>query len=181
MDRRKTYIFYVIGFFFIILLGVFFYFAFSLSGFNRFVALFSPVNASLWENLKLGLWPAILFSLIEFIGYGFRNRNFFIAKAVSFISIPLLMLSFFYAYTALLKRQELFMDILVFVLSVLIGQAISYRVMIKRGKSGANARIFSLILILAVILAFTVLTYYPLQLDIFMDSATSSYGIINGS
>jgi hypothetical protein len=181
MDRRKTYIFYVIGFFFILLLGVFFYFTFRLSGFNRFVAIFSPVNASLWENLKLGLWPAILFSLIEFIGYGFRNRNFFIAKAVSFYMIPILMVSFFYVYTLLLKRQELYMDIIIFVLSVLIAQTISYRVMVKRGRSSANARVFSFILILVIILAFTILTYYPLKLAVFMDNATNSYGIVNGS
>jgi hypothetical protein len=108
-------------------------------------------------------------------------RNFFIAKAVSFYMIPILMVSFFYVYTLLLKRQELYMDIIIFVLSVLIAQTISYRVMVKRGRSSANARVFSFILILVIILAFTILTYYPLKLAVFMDNATNSYGIINGS
>jgi hypothetical protein len=181
MDRRKTYVFYVAGFFFIVFTGILFYHIFHLSGFHRLIALFGPVNKSLWESLKCGLWPAILYSWIEFIGYGYKNKNFFIAKAVSFYTIPILMICLFYAYTTLLNRRENFMDILLFVLSVLTGQAISYRVMVKRGKSSANARIFAFTLILIIILAFIVFTYYPLKLPIFMDPATSTYGIVNGS
>lgn len=181
MDRKKTYGFYVAGFFFIILLAVLFYFAFEWSGQHRFVALFSPVNGSLWENLKLGLWPAVFFSFIEFIGYGFRNKNFFIAKAVAFYLIVIFMASFYTAYTAILDRRILLMDIAVLLFSVMIGQSISYRVMVKAGKSSPNARIFSFILILLIILAFTILTYYPIRHALFMDPVSGSYGIVNGS
>ncbi|MCW4022413.1 MAG: DUF6512 family protein [archaeon] len=34
--------------------------------FNPFVGAFSAVNESVWEHLKLGFWPLILYTAIEY-------------------------------------------------------------------------------------------------------------------
>jgi hypothetical protein len=176
-DKRKTYGFYVAGFVFIIISAIFLYFFYETSNQSRILAILSPVNRSQWENLKAVLWPAILFSFLEFLGYGFRNRNFFISKAVSFYAIPVLMASLSYANTYFLDRQALLTDMAVLVLSVLVGQVISYRVMIKSNESSANARLLSFILILLIVLVFTVFTFYPLKLPYFIDPLTGTYGV----
>jgi len=42
---------------FIILLGSMLHFTFELSGENPVVGVFSAVNESVWEHLKLAYWP----------------------------------------------------------------------------------------------------------------------------
>lgn len=50
---------------FTILLGSMLHFTFELSGGNPVVGVFSAVNESVWEHLKLAYWPALAYMVIE--------------------------------------------------------------------------------------------------------------------
>jgi hypothetical protein len=55
--NKKVLISTIIAFLVATAFGVFLHFTFELSGKNYFVALFSPVNESIWEHLKLLFFP----------------------------------------------------------------------------------------------------------------------------
>ena len=55
-----------------VLLGSFLHFTYDLSNHNKTVALFSAVNESTWEHIKLGLTPYFIWTVIDGIKY-FNN------------------------------------------------------------------------------------------------------------
>ena len=65
--NRKIFAYELAGIVFIIILGSLLHFTFEFSGGNPVVGVFSAVNESIWEHLKLAFWPAILFALIELV------------------------------------------------------------------------------------------------------------------
>jgi hypothetical protein len=72
----------MIGIIFIIVLGSNLHFTFEWSGSQAVVGVFSAVNESVWEHLKLGFWPAVVFALIEFKYLKKLTNNFLFAKTV---------------------------------------------------------------------------------------------------
>ena len=63
-----------------IILGGLFHFTFEIFGRSPFIALFSAVNESVWEHLKLTTFPFLFFAFAE--GYFLRRdlKNFFLAQ-----------------------------------------------------------------------------------------------------
>ena len=50
-----------------IIIGFLNHYIYKWSEKSSLVALIAPVNESVWEHLKLGLWAVILFSFIEYV------------------------------------------------------------------------------------------------------------------
>jgi hypothetical protein len=71
--NRKILTYEIIGMAFIIILGSLLHFTFELSGDQPIVGVFSAVNVSGWDRLKLAFWPALLFGLIEFMALTARG------------------------------------------------------------------------------------------------------------
>ena len=68
------------GMLFVSILGGLLHFTFELSGFNPIVGTFSAVNESVWEHLKLGFWPILLLTIIEYRFIIKETNNFFLAR-----------------------------------------------------------------------------------------------------
>lgn len=167
----------LIGVAFICILGSVLHFVFAWSGQWEPIGVVAAVNESIWEHLKLGFWPALFYAALEF---GFWKRcpgNFIIAKTAGIYVIPVAIVVLFYAYTAIIGRGILAVDISIFVIAVWLGQLTSYRILnLKQLPRWLNYLGIFLILVLA--LAFGVFTFYPPQLPIFQDGLTGSYGIV---
>jgi hypothetical protein len=58
--------FELVGMVFIILLGSMLHFTFEWSGNQPIVGVFSAVNESVWEHLKIAFWPALLYLIFEY-------------------------------------------------------------------------------------------------------------------
>lgn len=164
------------GFVFITILGTLLHFCFEWSG--RFVplALFCSVNESVWEHLKLGFWPCLFYALMEYLVWGKGEKSFIAAKVLSLYIIPLSITFLFYSYTALTGSHNLIMDISIFVLSVAAAQYASYRIL----TSGVDLSAFNKaapVLLLLIVLAFSLFTFYPPKLQLFIDPRTGSSGI----
>jgi hypothetical protein len=67
-------------------------------------------------------------------------------------------------------------DISSFLVAVIIGQLLSYKLLTYRQLIG-NLNKIAVAAIILLALAFIVFTYYPPQLQIFKDSLTGKYGI----
>ncbi len=117
------------GIVFIVFVGSALHFTFDLSGRNPLVGVFSAVNESVWEHLKLSFWPALLYAIIEYRYLKKAAGNFFTAKAVGLYLMPLIIVSSFYLYR-IFSEENLTLDILIFIAAVTIGQLASYKLMI---------------------------------------------------
>lgn len=174
-DAVKVLHWEVLGIVFIFFFGSFLHFAFELSGYHKVISVVAAVNESVWEHLKLGFWPAVLWALIE---YPFlKKSNFIAAKAVSFYVILLSILVLFYAYTAILGHDSPVLDILIFVAAIIVGQFASYRILESHMLSETTG--FALIAVILLVIAFVVFTFYPPHLPPFEDPFTGGYGILS--
>lgn len=178
MSNRRILFYELAGIIFIILFGSLLHFTFEWSGRQIAVGVFSAVNESVWEHLKLGFWSAIAFALFEFSQLRRVANNFLLAKAVGIYLIPTVIVVIFYSYTAIIGESLLAVDILTFIIAVILGQAASYKLMMWKPLP-AKLNVFSIVALLLLGAAFLLFTFNPPRLPLFQDPVTGGYGIIN--
>ncbi len=177
-QRKSTRSYELAGIVFIVIIGSMLHFTFELSGHQPLVGVFSAVNESVWEHLKLGFWPALMWTLLEYRSIKKSTNNFLIAKTVGIYLIPIVIPILFYSYTAVLGESVLVIDIITFVLAVIVGQLVSYKLLTyKRLPHILNE--ISLVALVLLGVAFVLFTFYPPHLPLFRDPVTGEYGIIN--
>ena len=177
MEKRRILFFELAGIVFIIIFGSILHFTFEWSGSQAVVGVFSAVNESVWEHLKLGFWPAVVFALIEF-KYLKSTNKFLFAKTLGIYLIPVVIMVIFYSYTAILGESIFVIDILSFVIAVIVGQLVSYRLLTWKTVP-YNLDKVSLVALILLGLAFVLFTLYPPQLPMFQDPITGEYGIVS--
>lgn len=98
-DKRKSILkFELAGIVFIILLGSLLHFTFEFSGNNPVIGIFSAVNESVWEHLKLSFWPALIYAIVEYEYLKKTTNTFFSAKTAGIYLMPLIIVASFYLY-----------------------------------------------------------------------------------
>ena len=172
--NRKVLALEIVGTIFIIFLGTALHFTYALSGNNLLVGSFSAVNESVWEHLKLPFWPSLLWMLIELYPLRKIISNFFAAKTIGTMIMVVLIPTVFYSYTAF-TEEILAVDIATFMIAVIIGQIVSYK-LFKQGQTSKTTETIAIITIALLAIIFIVLTFYPPHLPIFQDSNTGQYG-----
>lgn len=162
----------------IFLLGSFMHFAYDLSGKSTLIGIFAPVNESIWEHLKLSVYPTFLWYALGFLL--FENKinmyNWFICCVFSVITSALVIVSFYYTYTGALGIHSLFLDIFSLFLGLLIAQVLSLHIY-KYANIGILLFCLSIFISLIIFITFTKSTFSPPKLPIFMDPITQQYGI----
>jgi len=159
----------------IFLAGALLHFAFDLSGGLRPLALIAAVNESVWEHLKIGFWPAFVWTVIEFFVFGKRTRNFLFAKGVAFTGQSLLITGIYYAAVSA-GIENLAVDITNFFVSIAVAQIVSYRLNLVQKRSAA-LRITGVLLVIINLAGFSMLTYFAPQCPVFKDPVSGGYGI----
>ena len=165
------------GILFIVVVGTVLHFAFDWSG--RWIPLgaIGAVNESVWEHLKLGFWPALVYAALEYGRFGKSANNFPLAKTLGIYLIPITIVVLFYAYTAILGHDLFIADILIFVVAVIVGQLVSYKLLVA---SPLPARVnrFAPIALAVLGILFVLFTFYPPHFPLFRDPITGGYGIL---
>ena len=169
------------GILFIVLMGSLLHFTFGFSGGWKPLGIISAVNESVWEHLKLAFWPAFFWTIIEWICLRRTGTdtspNFLIAKAIGAYTMPVVIVVIFYSYTTFTGDSILAVDLSTFVIAVVIGQFLSYRLWRSRNSWQAPYWL-GLGLFIIVILLFAIFTFYPPHIGLFQDSPTGGYGIL---
>ena len=164
------------GIIFIFLLGALLHFVFEWSGESRIVGLIASVNESVWEHFKQGFWPMCIYSAIEYKFLRGRSNNFLTAKAAAVYLIPTITGLVFYGYTAIIGKEILMVDIVIFLVAIIIGQLTSYKIMTS-ARLPMYTNFISPIFIILLALVLMLFTLYPPHLPIFLDANTGTYGI----
>lgn len=166
----------LLGIVFIVVLGSFLHFTFELSKKNLFVATFSAVNESVWEHLKLAVFPAVFWMLVELKLLKQKPKNFLFAKIVGIFLMPLLIVVVFYSYKSILGRNFLVLDILTFVIAVIVGQTVSYKLMFLQNISKFYNKI-AFIFLVVLIFSFLIFTFFSPRIFLFQESVSNGFGI----
>jgi hypothetical protein len=160
---------------FIVAVGSLLHFVYEWSGYSDVVGLFTPVNESVWEHLKLGFWGLMLWTGFEAGFVRKRVRNYFLAKLVGAILLNGMIVVVFYTYTAFTGRAILAVDIASFAAGVVVCQAVALRISTKSTPSRAAAVIGTAGLAL-IALCFMVFTYSTPHAGVFRDGRIGAYG-----
>lgn len=117
----------VLGILFVLFAGTLAHFLYDLSDNNHMIGLFTPVNESVWEHMKLLFFPMLAYSF-AMVFHAKENRSCIISASCLGIlagtfSIPVL----FYAYTAILGKNTFAFDLATFVLSTAAAFFIFYK------------------------------------------------------
>lgn len=125
MQPLKKYT--VIGTIIVLLAGTLSHFLYEWSGNHPLVGLFTPVNESVWEHMKLIFFPMLLYGLFLI----FRFQDSFPCTAPSLclglLAGTLLIPVLFYTYTGILGKDVFLLDLGTFLISVLAAFRLFYR------------------------------------------------------
>lgn len=176
LQNNKILVYEIIGTFFIIILGSALHFTFEISGRLPFVGAFSAVNESIWEHLKLAFFPSLFWLLIEYLPLKKQANNFFIAKMMGTYLMVMIIPIVFYSYTAFTGESLFAIDISTFMVAVIVGQILSYKLLIRK-QLNQNLNKIAAVAIIVLALAFIIFTFYPPNIEPFRDSGTGKYGI----
>jgi hypothetical protein len=155
------------------------HFAYPWSGSSPVVGLFAPVNESVWEHLKLGLWPLGLLTVVEYAAAARKRRSFFPARLAGIACLMVFIVGFYYLYTPIAGTHVLFLDIGSFVVGVVLCQMASAAIMrCTQGSAAGSALGAAGIAALAAL--FAVLSFFPPLWDPFRDPPTGAYGPVAG-
>ena len=173
---KKLFKYEVAGFILVGIFGTLNHFLFELFDSNVIIALFCPVNESVWEHLKLLFFPYFLWTGIEYF-FLKEQRNYFSSKIKGVVFGMIFIVTFFYTYSGVSGNVNTFIDILSFFIGVAISFIISYEFM-RNGKSGSrlqeNVSLFIFIFISAV---FFIFTFAPPLIPLSEDPQRFTYGI----
>ncbi|KAB3532744.1 hypothetical protein F8154_11390 [Alkaliphilus pronyensis] len=156
----------LVGVFIIFVLGTIFHFAYDWLGNIKALGFIFPVNESVWEHLKMVFGPFIIFSVFE---YCFINKSFnkmIVAKTLAIFSACIAIILLHNGYRLILGHHVVIIDIVIFLLSIVFGQFLSYKIL-----SGSHPRMFTIDLsylcIFLLFVAFIFLTYNPPNIFLF--------------
>lgn len=160
-----------------LILGTLLHFIYEWSGNNVIIASFSAVNESVWEHLKLVFYPMLILGLIEY--YFVKNiaNNYIEAKAIGiFTAISFIVISFF-TYTGIIGTNFFIIDILIFIISIILGEWTSYKLMKRKNESTIQTKILAGGILIFLLSCFIIFTYVTPQVNLFRDFTNGTYGI----
>jgi len=169
MKHLKSYS--IIGIIFVLITGTLSHFLYDWNGNNYTVGLFTPINESIWEHIKLLFFPMLIYSF--FIIFKFKKTYPCITSSLCFGIIigTLLIPIFYYAYTSILGKDFFILDIGTFILSIIIAFYLSYKLTLSHKLEPYSPLLCGLVCILFI--CFMIFTYNPPETRIFEDPTVS--------
>ena len=165
--KNSTLIFEIISTIFVMVLGTLLHFTYKWSNNNMLVGIFSPINESIWEHLKLMFFPMLITIIIGYLYKGKDVDNYLSSKVIGTIVMLSFTIVFYYTYSGILGTNYTGVDVSIFFIAVALGQYVSYKLM-KTKFHGNN--ITATIILLVLLLCFVIFTFFPPNIALFNDS-----------
>lgn len=164
---------------FSLILGTLLHFTYEWSGENLFVGSFSAVNESVWEHLKLVFYPMLIATIVEYFFVKDVANNYVEAKTIGiFTAISFIVVAFF-TYSGIIGTSIIVIDILLFIISIILGEYVAYRLMKREDESTVTTEVLSILILAFLLMCFVIFTYLPPEVNLFRDVTTGVYGIGN--
>ena len=173
--KRDIFLWQFFGTTFTCVLGTLLHFTYEFFP-NNFIALFSSVNESTYEHLKLIFFPMFLFSIVESFFFNKHYNGFWCIKFKGILIGLILIPTLFYTLIGIFGILYGYINILIFFVSVIVSYLYEYFQFKKQPINKSKGFIYILLLILIAI-SFFIFTFYPPKIPLFLDPLTKSYGI----
>ena len=162
-----------------IILGVFLHFTYDLFGGNMLMGIFTPVNESVWEHLKLLFVPFTLFS----IGFYFYTKrkfsNMLLTTLFGNVVGMFVIVTLYYLGLEIFRTDNMTFNIISYILGVMTSYAILYLGIYNEEflEETKNSTIVGACALTLLFTIFTLNTFSPIKLNITQDPVTKTYGI----
>lgn len=164
--NKKLLTYCIIGFVFVSIIGTLFHFVYEWSGNNFIVGLFTPINESVWEHIKLLFFPMLIYSLYMNkqlkTEYPCVNSGLSLGILIGSFLIPII----FYTYTGILGFDISAIDIAIFFICVIVAFFVAYKFTlscsVQKYTKLLNITLFIMILL------FLLFTYSPPNIGLFV-------------
>lgn len=164
------------GFIFTGITGTFLHFLFELTGGSWIAGLFSAVNESIWEHMKLLFYPMVVYGAWSYFRWGKTFPHFWCVKLKGILLGLLLIPTLYYTYTGVLGISADWFNITIFFLSAGAVYLFETRQLQKGGRKCQP--VLAIAGIAALALLFTLFTFFPPRIPLFQDPVTKTYEII---
>ena len=162
-----------------ILLGVFLHFAYDLFGENVIAGIFTPVNESVWEHLKLIFVPFTLFSIIFYFYTKRKFSNMLLITVFGNIVGMFVVTTLYYLGDVIFAEDNMVYNIIIYAIGMIASYFILYLGIYNKefidetkGSTVLGACVLALLFVI-----FITNTFSPIKLDITQDPVTKTYGI----
>ncbi len=161
----------------LVTIGTLLHFVYDWTGQRRWVALFASVNESYWEHIKIAFWPLFVYYAALFFLGGNELPGFIPAATVALYSVPVTMIATVFAYKRFAGRNILYLDILMFIITMLMSLMLFVLLSAELVASPLTTGL-SLLFLLALLIAFGTYTLRPpAEPDFFIDPTNQRYGL----
>lgn len=157
-------------------LAAFLHFIYDWTGGMRLFALFAAVNESVWEHVKILLWPYLLIGVAEYYILKPDSRRFIMARTLGAWSIAALTICVFFIYSGIVGRSVVWVDIASAGLWLAAGELICLRALNspKLKRESFFICMAALVLLVVMLLCFSV---SPPRIGLFRDPIDGLYGL----
>lgn len=147
-------------FIFISILGVLLHFTYEWSGDNSFVGLFSAVNESTWEHLKLLFFPMLLLTIFEILLMPDKlPENFLFSRTIGIVSGMAFIVISFYTILGVIGKSYDSINIALYFAGVLYALTVENKLYRKDSK---KLSLISAVILFIIAITFFMFTYsYP--------------------
>lgn len=157
------------------LLGTILHFLYDWTGKSTLAAVFSGVNESTWEHMKLLFWPLFLFAMVQ--RFFFRDqKSYWCVKlagtALGLALIPVL----FYTYNGAFGKSPDWINIAIFYISALLVFLFEWWTFRKKLLEYKHPQL-ALGAMIAIGILFVIFTFFTPNIPLFQDPVMGGYGV----
>lgn len=139
-------------------------------------SIFAPVNESVWEHMKILFGSIMLVGIIQKIFLIIKKQkvnNICFSNFIAAVtSVPIFLIIFLPIYSII--GHNMIVTIIIMFIAIALTELISYIIM---NKNDFKLEKVTILFAIFVYVIFTILTYYPLKNNLFIDPTTKLYGI----
>ena len=156
--------------------GTLLHFLYDWTGESRIAALFSGVNESTWEHMKLLYFPLLVYTIIEYFIIGKEFKCYWCVKLegtlIGLVSIPVI----FYTLNGVFGKTPDWINITIFFVSTALTFLYENYLFKQERVCKLSPKICIALLSLIGVL-FMIFTFKTPEIGIFLDPLTKEYGI----
>ena len=173
--KRSIYLWQLFGFGFTSLAGILLHFLYDWTGKSVVAGLFSAINESTWEHMKLLFWPMFIFACWQSLSFK-DCENFWCIKTRGILLGLLLIPVIFYTYNGAVEKSPDWVNIAIFFIAAFF--AFLYQTMeLRKESASCPFPRLALAALFGIALLFVLFTFFPPELGLFRDPISGTYGI----
>ena len=171
---RHSSFWQAVGFGVSTLVGTLLHFLYDWTGENTLAAVFSGVNESTWEHMKLLFWPLFLFAIFQYFFY--KEANSWDVKLAATVLGLMLIPVLFYTYNGMFGKSPDWVNIAIFYIAAAGAFWFEWWAFRKNLLQWKYPRL-ALGALIGIGMLFVIFTFATPRIPLFQDPVTGSFGI----